>query len=444
MSNALELAQLASLVTVDASSNIGIGTTTSARSALLTIKDPNQNITSGNGQLAIITSDAVGANIGGALILGGQSAGAADWVFGSISGRSENNAYAGYLSFGVSNAAGSHAEAMRITSGGTVGIGTTAPGAMLDIDGGAGNLVIRRYGAQPSTSWFRAEGTQASPTAIASSSTIAQLVARGYDGASYRITSYMDFISDGAISSTSSPGYIRFWTTPSGTVSPVERLRIDSAGNVGIGVTPSAWGVSPFIDFPVYGFIGGSSALSGNSVFLGTNAYYATAAWRYKASSLGASYYQQNNGQHLWFQAPSGTAGNAITFTQAMSLDAAGNLLLTGGGGLGYGTGSGGTVTQLTSKATAVTLNKPTGQITMNNAALAAGASVLFAVNNNLLTTNDNVLLTINYPVSGYNYRAEIAGLSPGAFQVRVTNISGGSLSEAVVLNFAIIKGATA
>lgn len=109
-------------------------------------------------------------------------------------------------------------------------------------------------------------------------------------------------------------------------------------------------------------------------------------------------------------------------------------------GAFGYATGSGGTVTQATSKSTAVTLNKPTGQITMNNAALAAGAAVNFNVNNSLVDQS-TVVIANAYNIGGY--RVEIAAVVVGYFQLRVTNLSAGSLSEAVVINFAIIKSAT-
>lgn len=111
--------------------------------------------------------------------------------------------------------------------------------------------------------------------------------------------------------------------------------------------------------------------------------------------------------------------------------------------GLGYGTGAGGTVTQATSKSTAVTLNKPTGQITMNNAALAASAPVEFTFNNSLLSSSDLLIVTGVWGFSP-NYRIDGGGVMAGASRIRITNITGGSLSEAVVINFAIIKGAVA
>ena len=127
--------------------------------------------------------------------------------------------------------------------------------------------------------------------------------------------------------------------------------------------------------------------------------------------------------------------------TERLRIDASGNVLVTGSGGLGYGVGSGGTVTQATNKSTAVTLNKPTGQITMNAASLAAGATVFFDVNNSLVTSTDNVLLTLsNFSALNYTINCFVAA---GKFTVIVKNETGGALAEAVVFNFAVHKGAT-
>ena len=133
--------------------------------------------------------------------------------------------------------------------------------------------------------------------------------------------------------------------------------------------------------------------------------------------------------------------------TERMRIDSSGNVLVTSPAGLGYGTGAGGTVTQATSKSTSVTLNKPTGQITMNNAALLPTAFVTFQILNSLVTQNDTVITSAAYTGSTpnpYNYRTEMTHVQSGAFNIRVTNISAGSLSDALVINFAIIKGATA
>ena len=96
--------------------------------------------------------------------------------------------------------------------------------------------------------------------------------------------------------------------------------------NLGLGVTPSAWNLGA----GVMEFGGNTAAFltgAGNQLFLGNNAYYNGSNWIYKRTA-GATYAYQVNGQHQWLNAPSGTAGNAITFTQAMTLDASGNLLV--------------------------------------------------------------------------------------------------------------------
>lgn len=102
-----------------------------------------------------------------------------------------------------------------------------------------------------------------------------------------------------------------------------ERLRIDASGNLGLGVTPSAW-ASTFKTLQV----GATASLVGfNSEYMWLASNWSADAGvdRY-ITSAPATIYRQHNGGHAWFTAPSGTAGNAITFTQAMTLDASGNL----------------------------------------------------------------------------------------------------------------------
>jgi hypothetical protein len=109
-----------------------------------------------------------------------------------------------------------------------------------------------------------------------------------------------------------------------------ERARVDSAGNLGLGVTPSAWsGCKAFelsgVGSAIWSTGTSDMRLSSNVYFDGTNAKYAV-------GNL-AGQYRIASGVHQWFNAASGTAGNAITFTQAMTLDASGNFMV---GGTGY------------------------------------------------------------------------------------------------------------
>jgi len=96
----------------------------------------------------------------------------------------------------------------------------------------------------------------------------------------------------------------------------------DASGNVGVSVSPSTWSTGKAIEIG-QGGCGIFSYAAGNSYFT-MNCNYNT-GWKYTASNY-ASYYQQLNGYHFWYTAPSGTAGNAITFTSIMTLDASGNL----------------------------------------------------------------------------------------------------------------------
>ena len=107
---------------------------------------------------------------------------------------------------------------------------------------------------------------------------------------------------------------------------------------------------------------------------------------------------------------------------------------------LGYAAAAQGTVTQATSKSTAVTLNKSAGQITMNNASLATSTNATFTLNNSTISANDAVILTISGgQTTPGSYNVFANSLAAGSVSITLRNISGGSLSEAIVINFAVI-----
>ena len=113
---------------------------------------------------------------------------------------------------------------------------------------------------------------------------------------------------------------------------------------------------------------------------------------------------------------------------------------------LGYATGAQGTVTQATDKATGVTLNKSAGRITMNNAALAGGAVVSFILTNSLISTNDVVIVNVSSNTTGSAagaYTTYISYMSAGTCLISLRNLSATSYSEAVIINFAILHGAS-
>ena len=107
---------------------------------------------------------------------------------------------------------------------------------------------------------------------------------------------------------------------------------------------------------------------------------------------------------------------------------------------IGYTAAAQGTVTQLTSKSTAVTLNKPAGRITMDAASLATATNATFTLTNSFISANDTVVLTISGgQATAGSYNVFANSLAAGSVSISLRNISGGTLSEAVVINFAIL-----
>jgi hypothetical protein len=173
-------------------------------------------------------------------------------------------------------------ERMRITSAGNVGIGTSSPTTSLTISKSAASAYINAT-----------DGTVNNYFGVANSSS------SGWVG-----------------TITNHPLVLATNNTVKAT--------LDASGNLGLGVTPSAWASGyKAIELSTRG-----ANLTGdanfNYVYLGANCYN-DGAWKYKVNGY-ASRFVQGDGTHVWYNAPSGTAGNAITFTQAMTLDASGNL----------------------------------------------------------------------------------------------------------------------
>ena len=106
---------------------------------------------------------------------------------------------------------------------------------------------------------------------------------------------------------------------------------------------------------------------------------------------------------------------------------------------IGYSAAAQGAVTQATSKSTGVTLNKSAGQITMNDASLATATNVTFTLTNNVLTAKDVLILNVSGAATSGAYNCWVSSMGAGSATITLRNISGGSLSEAVVLNFVII-----
>jgi hypothetical protein len=136
------------------------------------------------------------------------------------------------------------------------------------------------------------------------------------------------------------------------------------------------------------------------------------------------------------------TVDGAITPTSVASTGAISSS--SASAGIGYATGAGGAVTQLTSKSTAApSINKVCGQITMNNAALAAGAKVSFNVPNTSCAATDAPYAWVVSGGTANAYRAAVTAVQANQFTITVENITAGSLSEAPVIGFFINKAVT-
>lgn len=350
----------------------------------------------------------------------------------------------------------------NMTVNGTSGFGVAA-GTVIAARAGAptgtdvGKYAFAFDGTFNSSTTSFAVSYLSSPSTAAASFTLGNLIhfraAQGTFGAGSTVTNQYGFIVDaGLTGATNNYGYLssipaganRWNFYASGTAANY------FAGNVGVGSTlPSArlevarlgtdmavTGVTATTAVLVHPgggstsssseitVVGGTAATAG--LWLGTTANAVASGLIYSASTGVLSL--RNNGE----------------FTDRLTISNTGAVAVVGGGTLGYGAGSGGTVTQATSKSTAVTLNKPSGYIVMDSAALAAGATAVFTVNNSVVVVPDGVVLGLVGGIADpSSYRVELRNSYAGAFVVRVTNISGGSLSEAVIINFNVIKGST-
>jgi hypothetical protein len=179
-------------------------------------------------------------------------------------------------------------ESMRIDSSGNLIVGGT--GAYLPASG-RGNITLN--------------GTSSALYTLSVNST-----GVGYVGAS---SSSVELATTGAIP-------ILF------TTNNAERMRLDSSGALGLGVTPNAWSTSyKAFQFGKTGVLW--AAASANDFYLGNNNYYDGANLRYISNGFASEYYQAS-GVHAWRTAASGIAGNTVSMTQAMTLNATGDLLI--------------------------------------------------------------------------------------------------------------------
>ena len=304
---------------------------------------------------------------------------------------------------------------VTVDGGGNVGFGTITPTKPLDVATSSNSLQVPAIIRNENTG----TGVAAVGFTVASTASSETLSIKGGIG----------YVRAGANGIGRLTFYNNITATAGSFTTSDERMAIDGAGNVAIGAATATSGYKLDVVNAGNSGIRISSATSANALLVtdGTvSGALVPVAGGMKLVAYGA--YSQTI---------------STNGTDKVIIDAGGNVKVTTGT-LGYSTGAGGAVTQATSKATAVTINKPTGQITLNNAALAANTAVAFTVNNTLVVATDTIII---HRVSGGaagSYNIWVDSVSAGTFVVYVKNITGGALSEAPVLNFSIIKAVAA
>ena len=248
-----------------------------------------------------------------------------------------------------------------------------------------------------------------------------------------------------AMTDETGTGLLVFNNTPT-LITPI--LGTVNSGNISACTSTSMVLVTPILGVPNSGTLTnctglpvgtGVSGLGANvATFLATPSSANLAAALTDETGTGASVFA--NTPTLVTPAIGAATGTSLTLTSFVSTP--GNITNNGGTGrIGYATGAGGSVTQLTSKSTGVTLSKQSGQITMDGAALAASTTVSFTLTNTILQSTD--VLILNHAGTGtagaYLLNAQVVG---GSASINVRNVTLGSLSEAIVIAFIIISGA--
>jgi hypothetical protein len=225
---------------ITSAGNVGIGTSSPASE--LHVRG------AGGTSAGTITSEALlhlqdsGGSVGnGGGILYGADQGSFAQIKGFIQDGTANTI--GDLTFATRNATADAdlTERMRITSAGNVGIGTSSPITKLHIssDGEVVQLIDSSSNLG-NIQFRRVNGTQASPTIVSSDDFLGTLQFRGYDGSILRVAAQILASVDGTPGSSDMPGRLSFFTTADGSVTSTERMRINSAGRVGIGTSTPA------------------------------------------------------------------------------------------------------------------------------------------------------------------------------------------------------------
>jgi len=378
------------------------------------------------------TTTSTSTTTGALVVAGGIGVGANINIGGNLKTFTTANAVAfsaldtGFVTLNAPTVAANTAGALNIV-GSTTGAYQPiySAGGMVHItgnDGQSSRMSNDSFGTGASSVFVQrsARGTAAAPTAVQSGDILARITGTGYGTTGYPLaagnigTLGIDFVALENYTDSAAGSAMKFYTSPVGVLTKT------LSANVTANVTTFPANVSVTGNIAV-----GNISLTGN----------VTSALNVTGNIVAGNISSIANL----------SAGNITTSTGNI-ITSAGNVLVSGGtGGVGYTTGAGGTATQSGGggKSASVTLNKATGEITMANNNLAAATIVSFTFNNTTIGANDLLLLQHQSGGTLGSYTLN-AACAANVATVYVRNNTAGGLAEALVLRYAVIKGATA
>lgn len=308
-------------------------------------------------------------------------------------------------------------------------------------------------------------------TIVQSGDVLGSLTFSGDDGVGPIQAALISSVVDGTPGTNDMPGRLVFSTTADGASSPTERMRIDNAGRVGIGITTAAGttlrvsrtpDTAAYIDMnaasPVnavttsskvyYYSVLSSSSNSGIPYTVPNVSHFSATAVALNSDTTVTNQYGFSAGSALTGATNNyGFHGNIAAGTGRYNFYAAGtaqnlfsgDVLIFGAGAIGYATGSGGAVTQATSRTTGVTLNKTNGAITLVSAA-GTTAYQSFTVTNSTVAATD--VIRVCQKSGTDKYIIAVTNVSAGSFEITFAT-TGGTTTEQPVFNFSVTKAVT-
>ena len=284
-------------------------------------------------------------------------------------------------------------------------------GGMLHITGNDGlsaRVSVDTFGTNVQSAFVQrlARGTAAAPTAVQANDILARITGTGYGTTGYSLatgnigTLGIDFVALENYTDTAAGSALKFYTSPVGSVTKT------LSANITANVT------TVHNVFSAIGNIIGSNITTTGLVSMTGNV-------------------------------TTGNVGTAGLISATGNITSSGNIVINNNGTMGYVAGAGGTISQTGNKSGNVTLNKASGEITMQNSNLASATTVDFYLINSTITATDLLIInqTSTANAGGYTFNATC---NAGNARIFVRNVMAATAGDAIVLRYAVVRGATA